>query len=147
VTAVATIVAPVLGPTLGGWITDNYSWRWIFLVNIPIGIMTFLGVFQLVQDPPWQKRLEGQKRRVYFIGISLIALGFGSLQLVMDRGEDLDWFGSNFIVGCAVVAAIGLSGAVVWLSSVKNPVVSMRVFANRNFAVGCIMIFAMAMVL
>ena len=65
----------------------------------------------------------------------------------MDRGEDLDWFGSNFIVGCAMVAAIGLSGAVVWLSSVKNPVVSLRVFANRNFAVGCVMIFAMAMVL
>jgi DHA2 family multidrug resistance protein len=147
VTAVATIVAPVLGPTLGGWITDNYSWRWIFLVNIPIGIMTFFGVLQLVQDPPWQKRLEGQKRRVDFIGISLIALGFGSLQVVMDRGEDLDWFGSNFIVGCAMVAAIGLSGAVVWLSSVKNPVVSLRVFANRNFAVGCVMIFAMAMVL
>ena len=147
VTAVATIVAPVLGPTLGGWITDNYSWRWIFLVNIPIGIMTFFGVFQLVQDPPWQKRLEGQKRRVDFIGISLIALGFGSLQVVMDRGEDLDWFGSYFIVGYAMVAAIGLAGAVVWLSSVKHPVVSMRVFADRNFAVGCIMIFAMAMVL
>ncbi len=147
VTAVATIVAPVLGPTLGGWITDSYSWRWIFLVNIPIGLTTFFGVFQLVEDPPWQKRLEARKRRIDFIGISLIAAGFASLQLVMDRGEDLDWFGSAFIVGCAIVAAIALSSAVVWLSSAKNPVVSLRVFANRNFAVGCIMIFAMAMVL
>jgi DHA2 family multidrug resistance protein len=147
VTAVATIVAPVLGPTLGGWITDNYSWRWIFLINVPIGITTFFAVIRLVEDPPWQKEAQKKRRGVDYIGLSLIALGFGFLQIVMDRGEDDDWFGSNLIVGCSIIAGLGLLGAAVWLWNAKEPVVNIRVFKDRNFAMGCVMIFAMAFVL
>ncbi len=136
ITAVATIVAPVLGPVLGGWITDNYTWRWIFFINIPVAMLTFVSVAALVEDPPWVA--NEPKRQVDGIGLGLIALGLGSLQIVMDRGEDDDWFGSNFIVGMAIVAAAGLLGAVGWLLSTRKPIVNLRVLADRNFAIGCV---------
>ncbi len=134
ITAVATIVAPVLGPVLGGWITDNYTWRWIFFINIPVSAFTFFGVAALVEDPPWL--LREAKRRIDLIGLGLIALGLGCLQVVMDRGEDDDWFGSNFIIGMAIAAAVGLLGAVGWLLTAKRPIVALRVLGDRNFAIG-----------
>ncbi|MBN4659068.1 MFS transporter, partial [Escherichia coli] len=94
--SIAIIVAPVLGPTLGGWITDNYSWRWVFFINIPVGIVTVLAIYQLLEDPPWEKKSE-EKLTVDWTGIGLIALGLGCLQVMLDRGEDDDWFYSNFI--------------------------------------------------
>ena len=96
--SIAIIVAPVLGPTLGGWITDNYSWRWVFFINIPVGIVTVLAIYQLLEDPPWEKKSE-EKLTVDWTGIGLIALGLGCLQVMLDRGEDDDWFYSNFIRG------------------------------------------------
>ena len=109
VTAVATIVAPVLGPTLGGYITDQTTWRWIFFVNIPVGtIAVFLNLI-LVEDPPWEK--EKQKRRargIDYIGLSLITIGLGCMQVMMDRGEDDGWFGSPFIVTMAIFAFLGI---------------------------------------
>ncbi|WP_246725328.1 DHA2 family efflux MFS transporter permease subunit, partial [Beijerinckia sp. L45] len=97
ITAIATIVAPVLGPTLGGIITDQSTWRWIFFINIPIGVAAVFLVSILVEDPPWEKEKQKRSRGIDYIGLSLITVGLGSLQIMMDRGEDDDWFGSGFI--------------------------------------------------
>jgi len=132
-TAIATIVGPILGPTLGGWITDNYNWRWIFFVNVPFGVIACIGIALVVEDPPWARK---QKAPLDVVGISLIALGFGCLEVMADRGEDDDWFGSNFICLMAALAVIGLVGAVIWLLNTKRPAVDLRVFKDRNFAVG-----------
>ncbi|PVX61373.1 DHA2 family efflux MFS transporter permease subunit [Paraburkholderia unamae] len=150
ISAVAIVVAPVLGPTLGGWITDNFSWRWVFLLNVPVGILTTLAVLQLVEDPPWVKR-ETQRRMnwrsVDFPGIALIAVGLGCLQVMLDRGEDDDWFSSPFIVIFAVLAVLGIIGAILRLVYAKHPVVDPRCLGDRNFALGCCMIAAFATVL
>jgi len=146
VTALATIVAPVLGPTLGGWITDNYSWRWIFLINIPVGIVTFFSVMALVQDLPSTKGI-GQKISTDYVGLGLIILGLGAFQIMLDKGQDADWFSSPFICWMAGFAAIGIGGAICWLLYTDEPIVNLRALADRNFAVGCVMIVAMAVIL
>ena len=107
VAAIATIVAPVLGPTLGGYITDQASWRWIFFLNVPVGIIAVFLVSALVEDPPWVK--ERKSRGIDFIGLSLITLGLGCLEVMMDRGEDDDWFDSAFIRLMAVLAFLGIT--------------------------------------
>ena len=147
VVAIATIFAPIIGPTLGGWITDNYSWRWVFFINIPVGIFAFFAVTALVEDPPWVKRARAKLIDFDYIGLALIALGLGALQIMLDRGEDDDWFSSPLIVTCAVLGATGIMGAIGWLLTAKKPIVNLRVFANRNFAVGSVMIFAIGAIL
>jgi DHA2 family multidrug resistance protein len=147
VVAIAVIFAPVIGPTLGGWITDNFNWRWIFYVNVPVGIFAFFAVSRLVEDPPWVKRQHARLRDIDYIGLSLITLGLGCLQIMLDRGEDNDWFGSRFVVVFAVLAVGGIAGAIVWLLRAPQPIVNLRVYKNRNFALGSVMIFAFGAIL
>ncbi|MGO8846727.1 MAG: DHA2 family efflux MFS transporter permease subunit [Methylocella sp.] len=139
VTAIATIVAPVLGPTLGGYLTDTYNWRWVFLINIPIGAAAVFFVSVLVEDPPWLKR---RTLHIDFVGLALITLGFGCLQVMLDRGENDDWFGSPFIRIMAVLAVLGILGAIGWLLIARKPVVNLDVFKDKNFAMGSVLIGA-----
>ena len=143
-TAVATIVAPVLGPTLGGWITDSFSWRWVFFINVPVGVLTAFGVIALVEDPPWVKKT---KVSIDYLGISLIALTFACFQIMLDRGEDADWFASPEIRTFAALAAVGGATAIGWLLYAPKPVVDLRVLKDRNFALGCCAIAVFATVL
>ena len=144
-TAIATVVAPVLGPTLGGWITDSFSWRWVFFINIPVGLLTAFAVMSLVEDPPWVKKQT--KVSIDYIGISLITLTFASFQIMLDRGEDADWFASGFIRTFAALAGVGAAVAVGWLLYAAKPVVDIRVLKDRNFAVGSCAIACFAMIL
>lgn len=143
-TAIATVVAPVLGPTLGGYLTFDYNWRWVFFINVPVGIFTTLAVAYLVEDPPWARR---QRAGLDVIGLSLITLGLGCLEVMVDRGEDDDWFGSSFIRLMALGAVLGITGAIGWLLVAKKPVVNIRVMADRNFAVGFVLVAALGFVL
>jgi DHA2 family multidrug resistance protein len=144
ITAIATVVAPVIGPVLGGYITDNVSWRWIFFINVPVGIFACFAVNALVDDPPWATR---RKQSIDYVGLSLITLGLGCLQVVMDRGEDEGWFGSHFIQVMSVIAVAGILGAIGWLLLAKKPIVDLRVFKDRNFAVASALIAAMGLIL
>ena len=143
--AIATIVAPIVGPTLGGYITDNFSWRWIFFINIPVGALGFFGVLTLVEDPPWVK--ERRSRGIDFIGISLITMGLGCLQVALDRGEDEDWLSSPFIRVMFLFAFLGITGAIGWLLTAKKPVVNLHVMGDKNFSLGVMMIAFMAFIL
>jgi MFS transporter, DHA2 family, multidrug resistance protein len=145
VTAIATIVAPVLGPTLGGYITDQTSWRWIFFLNIPVGLIAVFLVSVLVEDPPWVK--SRRSRGIDYIGLSLITLGLGALQIMMDRGEDDGWFESGFIWLMTLIAFLGILGAIGWLLTAKRPIVNLEVFKDRNFATGCVLMGAMGAIL
>ena len=145
--SIAIIVAPVVGPTLGGWITDNYSWRWIFFINVPVGILSALAIYQLLEDPPWERRWAKSKINIDYIGISLITLGLGCLQVMLDRGEDEDWFSSHFIQFFGVMTFIGLVGAVYWLLYARRPVVEIGVMRDRNFWVSGLLMAGMAMIL
>ena len=146
VTAIAVVVGPVLGPTLGGYLTDAFSWRWIFFVNVPVGIGAWLGCAWLVEDPPHAKRGK-QTGGIDGIGIGLIAIGFGALQIMLDKGTTEDWFDSRLICVCAFASAAALCAAVFWLLGRSNPVVDIRLFANRNFAIGNALIFMTGAVL
>jgi DHA2 family multidrug resistance protein len=145
VVAFGIIFAPVLGPTLGGWLTDTWSWRWVFLINVPMGILALITVAQLVEDPPWVKADRARLIDVDYIGLSLIALGFGALQIMLDRGEDNDWFSSPVIRLAALIAAAALVGAVCWLLLTEKPVVDLRALRDRNFAVGSVMVFGIGL--
>lgn len=147
ISAIAIVVAPVVGPTLGGWITDNITWRWVFLINVPIGVLTTFAVMQFVEDPPWEKKKDRKELGLDTIGIGLIALGLGCLQVFLDRGEDDDWFKSGFITTFAVLAAVGIVGAIFWLLYARKPVVDLRVLKDRNFALGCICMAGFAAIL
>lgn len=145
--AISVIFAPILGPLLGGWLTDTYSWRLVFLINIPIGVVAFLAVLHLVDDPPWVVRDRARARDIDYVGIGLIALGLGCLQIMLDRGEDWDWFGSPLIRLFALLAAMGIAGAAAWLLLTDKPVVNLRVLGDRNFGVGVVTVSCIGAIL
>lgn len=139
ITGITLIAAPVLGPTLGGLITDNFSWRWIFFINLPVGAFAFYMVGKLVSDPEHAK--AHGLRHLDVVGLVLIAAGIGCLQLVLDKGQQEDWFESNYIVIAALIAAGSLIGAVYWLLDQKDPVVDLRLIGDPSFGLSMLLIF------
>jgi MFS transporter, DHA2 family, multidrug resistance protein len=144
---ITAVMAPTIGPTLGGWITFNYSWRWIFYINIPVGLLTWLLVRRFVEDPPYLKRLKAAGVRLDYIGIALLVVGIGALQILLDKGQEDDWFGSNFITTLAIVSGISLIALVIWEFFQKSPIIDVRMFKNFNFAMANLMIFMLGMLL
>jgi len=132
--AMVTVVAPIAGPLLGGWITDSYSWPWTFLINVPIGLFAAATVHAQMRAKPEKTEVV----RVDHIGLATLVLGVGALQIVLDKGNDEDWFQSPFIVVMALVAALSLAVFVIWELHERNPIVNLRLFANRNFAAGTV---------
>jgi DHA2 family multidrug resistance protein len=144
---ITTIVAPTVGPTLGGWITDNYSWRWIFFINLPVGILAIFLVYRLIEDPPWVKKLQGAGIRIDYIGVGLLVLGVGALQVMLDKGQEDDWFGSQFILTLAIVAAVCLIGLAIWEWYYREPIIDVRLFKNANFLGANFMMFILGIML
>jgi DHA2 family multidrug resistance protein len=144
---VTAICAPAVGPTLGGWITDNYSWRWVFYINVPVGALALLLVYQLVEDPPYLASVKKRVSRFDFIGFSLLTLGVGALQIALDKGQEVDWFGSHFITTLVVLAAVSLVSLILWEWFHKAPIVDVRLFKNFNFATSSLMFLMLGMAL
>ena len=144
---VAILCAPVLGPTLGGWITDNYSWRWIFYINIPVGLLCAFFTRMVLVDPEYLtlKRLaqKGKKLQIDGTGLALISIGLAAMEIVLDRGQELDWLGSTFISWSIAVAVFALIGAVLWELHTKSPVVNLRLLKERNFLVCCVIVLGL----
>jgi DHA2 family multidrug resistance protein len=143
----AVVLAPAIGPTLGGYITDNFSWRWVFLINVPVGIVSLFLTNRIVTDPPHVDEARKHKRSIDYIGLSLIALGLAALELVLDKGQEDDWFSSPFITTCAISAAILLVAFVVWEWYVKNPIVDVRLFRSKAFASANVMMLVLGLAL
>jgi DHA2 family multidrug resistance protein len=144
---VAVVMAPAIGPTLGGWITDNYSWRWIFFVNIPVGILSLLLTSRLIQDPPYFRRRKISELKIDYIGLGMVALGLGTLQIILDKGQRDDWFESNFIVGLTVISVASLLFVGFWEWYQKDPVIDLHLFKDRNFAAANFMMFMLGFAL
>ena len=135
------IVAPSIGPTLGGWITDNYTWRWIFYINLPVGLLALYLVYRLIEDPAYISRNIGRSLRVDYIGFGLLALGVGALQILLDKGQEDDWLGSRFITSLAITAGVCLVTLVIYEWFQKDPIVDVRLFKNGNFCVTSLVMF------
>ncbi|MGA8103629.1 MAG: DHA2 family efflux MFS transporter permease subunit [Candidatus Acidiferrales bacterium] len=144
---ITAIMAPTIGPTLGGWITFNYSWRWIFFINIPVGIATWFLVRRFVEDPPYLAKLKDAGLKLDYIGIALLALGIGALQVLLDKGQEDDWFGSRFITTLVVVATVCLISLVIWEWFQKAPIIDVHMFKSFNFASANLMMFTLGICL
>src|SRR5712672_2854877 len=144
---ITAICAPAIGPTLGGWITDSYSWRWIFYLNVPVGAVALVLVYRLVEDPPYLARQKKGLSGFDYIGFSLLTVGVGALQIALDKGQEDDWFGSNFITTLIVIAAVGLVSLVIWEWFQKEPIVDVRLFKIPNVVASNLMFLMLGMAL
>ncbi len=133
------VVAPVLGPTLGGWLTDTYSWRWAFYINIPVGVLAFFMISRFVKDPPYIENAKPGK--LDSIGLGLLALWLGAMQIILDRGQEDDWFGAIWVRWAFGLMIVCFVIFIYWQLTTKKPLVDLTIFKNRNFTVGCILIF------
>src|SRR5205085_2057026 len=127
------VVAPILGPVLGGWLTDTYSWRWVFYINIPVGIASIVMTSRYVFDPPY---LRAESRSVDYWGIGMLAVGIGALQIVLDKGQQEDWFSSTLITALALLSVVTLGALIIHELQTDDPIVDLRVFKARSYAVG-----------
>jgi DHA2 family multidrug resistance protein len=143
---ITAVIAPTIGPTLGGWITFDYSWRWIFYINLPFGILAVILVARFVEDPPYFQQLRAAGVRLDYIGLAFLAVGIGALQVLLDKGQEDDWFGSRFILTLSVVSAICLISLVIWEWLHRNPIMDLRLFKNFNFAMSNLMMFTLGVV-
>ena len=134
--AMVTVVAPIAGPILGGWITDSYSWPWIFFINIPIGFFAVMVVRQQLKARP----VVITRQPMDYVGLITLIIGVGALQIVLDKGNDLDWFESNFILMGTALSVVALAAFIIWEMTDKHPIVNLRLFAYRNFRIGTIVL-------
>ncbi len=144
---IAVVMAPAIGPTLGGYITDNFTWRWIFFINIPVGIISLLLTSRLIQDPPYFKRRQLKETRIDYTGLGFVALGLGTLQVVLDKGQREDWFESHFIVWLSVISAMSLIFVVFWEWRHKDPIIDLQLFRVRSFATANFLMFMLGFAL
>src|ERR1700726_528701 len=144
---ITAVTAPTIGPTLGGWITFNYSWRWIFFINIPVGVLTLFLVLRFVEDPPYLARFRSAGMKLDYIGIALLTLGIGALQVLLDKGQEDDWFGSRFITTLVVVSTVCLISLVIWEWFQKTPIIDVHMFKSFNFASASLMMFVLGILL
>jgi DHA2 family multidrug resistance protein len=148
--AMAVVLAPAIGPTLGGWITDNMNWRWIFYINLPVGLASLVLTQRLIHDPPYLvekvKQLKG-KIRIDYIGIGLLSLGLGALQVILDKGQEDDWFGSSFIVWMMIICIASLAITVYRELTVDQPIIDLTLFKERNFSIATLLIFGLGFAL
>ena len=133
------VLAPSIGPTLGGWITDNFSWRWIFFINIPVGILAFILVTRMVEDPPWIKPDRSLLRKMDYLGLSFLTIAMGGLQIMLDKGEENDWFSSPFICTFGFLFVFGMAGLFYWEWNHKAPLINIKLFRYKNFAICCLL--------
>jgi MFS transporter, DHA2 family, multidrug resistance protein len=143
----AVVTAPVIGPTLGGWITDNYSWRWIFFINIPVGLLSLYLTSRMVEDPPTLTRRSLKTSKIDGVGLSAIALGLASLQIMLDKGQREDWFSSHLIVTLAFLTVLGLGFAIFWELREKDPIIDIRLLGERNFFFSNVLMFVLGLIL
>jgi MFS transporter, DHA2 family, multidrug resistance protein len=143
----AVVLAPAIGPTVGGWIVDNYSWRWIFFLNIPVGILSLFLTNRLVEDPPYLAEIRRRRESVDYWGLGLLVVTIGALQTMLDKGQEDDWFGSHFIVSCAVTAVIGMA-LFLWREfHVEHPILDLRLYAQRNVGMTQLVMFMVGVAL
>jgi DHA2 family multidrug resistance protein len=147
----AVVVAPAIGPTLGGWITDNYNWRWIFFINVPIALVSLFLTNRLVEDPPHIQREVAESKRgglkLDLLGFGLLASGFGSLEFILDKGQEDDWFGSNVITFFTVLCVVSLITLIFWelyqLKIKKRPILNLTLFKRKTFAIPFVLMFVL----